>query len=145
MQWAPGRVRRHRKRIHDEDRILPLINIVFLLLIFFMAVGRLSATDPFRIDPPESHSTGAPATGPLLIAVGAEGQLALNGDVLDEATLLARVASGGVSGDGPVPEVRIKSDGGAEAVRVVALIERLRQSGVETVRLMTVPVSGWEG
>ncbi|MEO0993622.1 MAG: biopolymer transporter ExbD [Pseudomonadota bacterium] len=141
MQWAPGRVRRHRKRIHDEDRILPLINIVFLLLIFFMAVGRLSATDPFRIDPPESQSTGAPATGPLLIAVGAEGQLALNGDVLDEATLLARVASG----DGPVPEVRIKSDGGAEAVRVVALIERLRQTGVETVRLMTVPVSGREG
>ncbi|MEM9148673.1 MAG: biopolymer transporter ExbD [Pseudomonadota bacterium] len=133
----PGIARRHRPRIHDEDRILPLINIVFLLLIFFMAVGRLSAADPFRIDPPKSQSAGAPANEPVLIAVGAEGQLALDGEVMDETALLAQLAP--ANGSVP-PEIRIKSDGAAEAARVVALIEKLRQRGVATVRLMTVPV-----
>ena len=30
----------------EDDRILPLINVVFLLLIFFMLAGKLSASDP---------------------------------------------------------------------------------------------------
>ncbi|MEO0622183.1 MAG: biopolymer transporter ExbD [Pseudomonadota bacterium] len=136
--FGMGRGRgRTRARPSDDDRILPLINIVFLLLIFFMAVGRLSAADPFRIEPPRSESTGAAATEPHLIAVGAEGQLALDGTVLDEAALLARLAP---EAGAPIPEIRIKSDGGAEAVRVIALIEALRQRGIATVRLMTVPV-----
>ncbi|MEO0624780.1 MAG: biopolymer transporter ExbD [Pseudomonadota bacterium] len=138
----PGIVRRHRPRPHDEDRILPLINIVFLLLIFFMAVGRLSAADPFQIDPPHSQSAGAPANDPMLIAIGAEGQLALDGEIMDEATLLAELAPSA----GPVPpEIRIKTDGAAEAARVVALIEQLRLRGVAAVRLMTVPVRSSPG
>ncbi|MCG8693196.1 MAG: biopolymer transporter ExbD, partial [Minwuiales bacterium] len=49
-------LRRFTSRRSDDDRILPLINVVFLLLIFFMLAGRLSAGDPFRVDPPASVS-----------------------------------------------------------------------------------------
>lgn len=134
MRQSPHRrFSRRPRRTDDEDRILPLINIVFLLLIFFMAVGRLSATDPFRITPPISASEGAPATEPMLIAVGTEGRLALNGEVLEEADLLARIS------EAEPTEIRIKSDGGVEALRVVGLLTQLKELGVSSVRLMTVP------
>ena len=35
-----------------EDNILPLINVVFLLLIFFMLAGVLTQSPPFSLTPP---------------------------------------------------------------------------------------------
>ena len=37
-----------------DDRIMPLINIVFLLLIFFLVAGIIREADPMDILPPES-------------------------------------------------------------------------------------------
>ncbi|MEM7667827.1 MAG: biopolymer transporter ExbD [Pseudomonadota bacterium] len=117
----------------DDDRILPLINVVFLLLIFFMVVGRLSASDPFEINPPESISQGAPATDDFLIAIGTEGALALNNELMEEDELIARIVAANPA------QLRMKTDNNVEANRVIALMERLRASGISSVRLMTVP------
>ncbi|MEM7508383.1 MAG: biopolymer transporter ExbD [Pseudomonadota bacterium] len=130
------RDRRGSKQAADDDaRVLPLINIVFLLLIFFMVVGRLSASDPFEIIPPKSVSTGAPPNEALLVSIGPEGELALNGELLDEAALLQRLS------EAESDELRIKSDGRADAAQVVAMIEQLRIAGFASVRMMTVPQS----
>ena len=128
------RFSRPRRRMDEEERILPLINIVFLLLIFFMVVGRLSASDPFEIVPPRSVSQGQSPTEDILISIGAEGQIAVNGKVLEKAAALAEVAASETT------ELRIKSDGRVEAQRIVALVEALRQRGVVSIQLMTVPV-----
>lgn len=128
--------KRRREAASDDDRILPLINIVFLLLIFFMVVGRLSAGDPFEIEPMRSASDGAPASEPMLIAIGPEGQLALNGAMMGEDDLMAALQPGD---DGIIPPVRIKSDGRVQAAMVVALLDRLRLAGIGSVKLMTVP------
>ncbi len=77
----------------DEERILPLINIVFLLLIFFMLAGRLAASDPFNVDPAQSSSETPSETPEMLVLVAADGQLALDGEILDEAALGAAVAN----------------------------------------------------
>lgn len=126
---------RPRREVDEDSRILPLINIVFLLLIFFMLTGQLAATDPFPIEPPESASGGAPADGHL-IAFGAGGELALDGEVMEEEALLAALGGGG-SGS-TAPRIRIKAHGGAEAVALVGFLDRLREIGAESVVLMTV-------
>ncbi|MBX2853502.1 MAG: biopolymer transporter ExbD [Rhodobacteraceae bacterium] len=131
------RRRSRERRSDEEERVLPLINIVFLLLIFFMVVGKISASDPFEITPTQSASEGAPPMEPLMVQIGGEGQLALNGAVLDEASLLAAVEAA-IARD-QASDVRVKADGGVEAADVVRLLERLQAVGVNGVRLMTVP------
>ena len=37
-----------------DDRIMPLINIVFLLLIFFLVAGAIREVEPVEVDPPRS-------------------------------------------------------------------------------------------
>ncbi|MEM7176513.1 MAG: biopolymer transporter ExbD [Pseudomonadota bacterium] len=123
---------RRRARL-DDDRILPLINIVFLLLIFFMVVGRLSASDPFEIEPVHSLSAGAPALEAPLVTIGRGGALALDGEVMDETALITGISQAGATG------LRIKVDQSVEAARVVALLNRLKAAGVGEVKLMTVP------
>ncbi|MEX2617236.1 MAG: biopolymer transporter ExbD [Alphaproteobacteria bacterium] len=133
MHFASPRPRK------DEERILPLINIVFLLLIFFMLAGRLAASDPFNVAPAQSASEATAESPEMLVLVGADGQLALDGKILDDAALGADVAARlGGAGDAN-PRIRLKADGGAPAVRVVAVMELLREAGVETLSLLTTP------
>lgn len=119
-----------------DEGVVPLINIVFLLLVFFMVTGRLMASDPFPIEPPESASEGPAAEG-RLVALGPGGELALDGVVMGETQLLSALRDD--LAEAAPPEIRIKADGEAQAMVLVALLGRLREIGAESVMLMTVP------
>jgi biopolymer transport protein ExbD len=120
----------------DEGSILPLINVVFLLLIFFMVVGSLSAADPFAIQPPRSISGNAGDPRDIVLLVAVDGRLALDGAVIDPAAL--RQAIENRLATATVREVHVKADGASEAAAVVGIMETLRGAGTERIRLMTV-------
>jgi len=117
--------------------VLPLINVVFLLLIFFMIAGHLEATDPFVVNPPSSVSEGGAQGRDLEVLVGADGQLALDGVVMDVGALEAAVAERMVGGAPPM--VWLKGDAGVDAVQAIDVMEVLRAAGVERLKLVTVP------
>jgi biopolymer transport protein ExbD len=124
------------RRTNDDDRILPLINVVFLLLIFFMLAGHLAATDPFHIEPPVSVSETEPGESGHVVLVGADGRIAFDGKTVDEDGLKAALA--GPVGDG-ARNFQLKADGGAAAVRMVEVMEILRAAGVRKLHVLTVP------
>lgn len=131
MKFQPRRPR------NDEERILPLINVVFLLLVFFMLAGRIAASDPFEVTPPRSASEGAVQTRDLLVMVSGDGRLALDGKVMSESELASSVSAHLAANE--AAQVRLKADGRAAATRVVAVMESLRRAGVERLDLLTVP------
>ena len=122
-------------RRSEEDRILPLINIVFLLLIFFMLAGQLSASDAFRVEPPRSISDASSHPGEIEILIGEDGRLAIDGVPTPqggwEQALSDRLA------ESPPAHARIKADGAVAAGEVLALVERLSDAGVERLHLQT--------
>lgn len=130
------RLRMPRRTHVGEDGVIPLINVVFLLLVFFMVAGRISASDPFAVTPP--RSAGERPAGPeaLTVLVGAEGRLALDGRVV-EKTAFESLAAEHV-GAAPDLAVRLKADGGAEARDVVAVMEMLRKAGARKLVLFTM-------
>ncbi len=134
MRFDPARAK------NDDERILPLINVVFLLLIFFMLAGRLAATDPFNVEPPKSAAEGPAGGQEAVVLVGADGRLALDGEVL-EAPALRQAVRRRLDAE---PEVlfRLKADNRSESLAVVEVMELLRDAGVERLRLLTVPGTG---
>ncbi len=130
MHFQPPRPKNH------DERILPLVNVVFLLLVFFMLAGRLAVTDPFPVDPPESNSETTPPVGKVVVLVGADGRLAVDGDVVAE-TALADIVADRLDAGGEVP-VELKADANTDANRVIAVMEDLRDAGVSKLRLLTV-------
>lgn len=121
----------------DDERLLPLINVVFLLLIFIMLAGRLATSDPFRIEPPRSRSDTAAQPRELTVLIGAGGRLALDGQVMGRAQIRSAVATR-ASRDGSL-RVLVRADGHAEAIRVIAVMELLREAGIENLNLLTLP------
>lgn len=131
MSLRPGT---SRKR--DDDRVLPLINVVFLLLIFFMLAGRFAEADPFDLEPPESISEASDKPGLTIVQFGREREVAIDGEVMAnddlDQTLQERVATGSIKG------VRVKAHAAASAQDVIRLLARLSDAGIEDLRLMTV-------
>jgi len=126
------RVRRSPRRDGSEP-MLPMINVVFLLLIFFMLLANVSVYVPFPVEPPDAARAASDRTG-FTIAIAADGRVALNGREVEEGALAASLPPMR-SGDTPAP-VWLKADRAAEADRVIAVMERLRAAGVTEVRLI---------
>ncbi len=128
--------RRARKK-DEEERILPLINVVFLLLIFFMLAGRLATSEPFRIALPESAAADETQRRDAVLLLAADGRLALDGQALEPAELKTALAAR--LADVPDLSVNLKADGAAEATAVVAVMETLRDAGLRDLRLLALP------
>lgn len=112
-----------------RESIVPMINVVFLLLIFFLMTAQITPPDPFEITPPDS-SAEAPAEGQRILYVSAEGKLAY-GDVEDEAVFAA------LSDLGEGEPLMIRADKAVDASRIAALLPRLAAVGVRNVKLIS--------
>ncbi|MDX1653716.1 MAG: biopolymer transporter ExbD [Candidatus Competibacteraceae bacterium] len=133
---------RHIQRIRDEEAgIIPLINVVFLLLIFFMIAGQLSSPDALVVDPPSSREAGPARKGPLTLLIDRQGRLALEGSTLEEAQLASALGQR-LSEEGAGTTVRIKADARLEAGRLIEVMDRLREAGAEELLLLTTGGGG---
>jgi biopolymer transport protein ExbD len=129
------RLKRSTPAADSEANLIPLINVVFLLLIFFMLAGRLAPTEPVAVDPPRSDSPQSARAIPLVLLIDRTGQISLDGELLDETSLAERVAER-LAND--PPHLQIKADATLEALRLVDLLERLRAAGAEEIDLLTL-------
>ncbi|GAB3678209.1 ExbD/TolR family protein [Salinisphaera aquimarina] len=128
--------RRHRARNNGDESILPLTNVVFLLLIFFMLAGRITGPQPFEVDPPRSASEAAADASAIEVQLSSTGALALDGKPV-ELDALTDVVRGELDAHPDWP-LRLKADGGGDATRVVAVMHALRDAGATKLRLITL-------
>ena len=116
--------------------LTPMIDVVFIMLIFFMVTGRPTVPDPFQIEPPASASEGPMNAQELLVLIGADGRLALDGIVMSEQVLKSNVSN--LLTDNQSMKVRLKADAQVQATRVIGVMEVLQQAGVDQFKLLTV-------
>ena len=127
--------RYRKKSSNDEDQILPLINIVFLLLIFFMIAGRLSTADPFPLELASSQSDRRIEAKVAHIHLGPQGTIYFE-HVETTRTELAPLIQTHLQNfkDG---QFRLKVDHQQKAQDVIRFLNELRTMGVEKVLLAT--------
>ena len=116
------------KRRPRGESIIPMINVVFLLLVFFLLTAQLSPPEPFDLTPPDSASD-LPSQDRGVLFVSAEGDLAYDEARGDAVWPLI------VARDSDEP-LEIRADGTTEASRIAALLKHLRdisQTGAQLV------------
>ena len=113
----------------NEDGVIPLINVVFLLLIFFMLAGRIADAEKVAVDPPTSTAAPEDHAGPTTIAIAADGQVFLDGVPVPAAE--AARAAAGADGD-----VLIRADRNAPATRTLDVAALVREARPEGARLV---------
>jgi biopolymer transport protein ExbD len=121
-----------------REPIAPLIDVVFLLLIFFMLVGVIAPLDPFPVEPPTAERAAGEGGGQLTILLAADGRLAFEGMELDLPTLQARLGERLAEAEGRKAGVELKADATVDSGQVIAVLNALRAAGVERLALLTV-------
>lgn len=116
------------------EPVVPMINIVFLLLIFVLLSARLDPPAAIEIDLPGADGTvsAPPPSGTLLAA--ADGRLAF-AEARDDA-VWAAIATWQAGSDAPLV---LRADAGLDGAGLAGLLGRLAAAGVRQVHLVTLP------
>ena len=133
---------RQPRRSSDDEGLIPLINVIFLIMIFFMITGHMEAAAPFRVDPPISRADTRQLPEEFTLLLAADGRIAIGGEVLSLHTLepwLQRrwQSAAGASPGAPLPIVSVKADGGVKSRELRSLLNTLRRTGFSKVMLLT--------
>ncbi len=125
------------RRVQRENTV-PLINIVFLLLIFFLLTSVLAPGDPFAITPPEAE-TGAAADDPVpTLYLAADGRLSAgSGSTAGATGGAAGTAIAAAVAGAAEPTVRIKADAAARAGDLRRAIAIARGAGAAHIEVVT--------
>jgi biopolymer transport protein ExbD len=114
------------------ESIVPMINVVFLLLIFFLMTSRLAQPDPFEVTPPEAD-LDAPLEAEATLYVDKTGTLSFDGQTGDAA--MARLAE--VSAKDAI--LQLRADAELEATVAAGLLGDLSAAGFARVELVVSP------
>ncbi|WP_044826660.1 biopolymer transporter ExbD [Thalassospira sp. HJ] len=122
-----------------QEPMLPLINIVFLLLIFFMIAGSLQKLGPFEVDPPASQTAEGQPEDTIVLWFGSNGEIGID-DLTGGLDRLSSMLPADYIGR----PVEIRADREVEGAKVVTLLARLQELGIDKVQLMTAMQPGQE-
>ena len=126
MNFAP-----HRKTRMPQDRaIVPMINVVFLLLVFFLMTASLTPPPPLPIAAPTADMPRA-YREPRTLYIDADGMRAYGGAMGDAA--MADLAATPPKGSLP-----ILADAAYPAADLARLLPELAALGITDIRLITV-------
>lgn len=122
-----------------QDSLLPMINVVFLLLVFFLISARMTPPEPFPVTPPEAEAQEE-AQGLFTLHIAADG-LAGYRDGLGEGALVALAAARGarcaaVDCAADPPRLLLRADAALPGQALARLLPRLAGMGFARVDLL---------
>lgn len=116
-----------------EIDLTPMLDVVFILLIFFIVTSVFVTEAGIDVVRPEA-STADPQKGDLiLIAVGSEGDIWIDGEMIDPRAIRSRFELR--LADAPNSSVIIQADAGADNEQVMLVLAAARESNIQAVSI----------
>ncbi len=126
----------------DDDNLIPLINIVFLMLIFFIVAGHIEMSDGVKVESPNSISDTELTPERLKIVIAEDGQLFIDGAQIAQADFANRLLGYVNSLTAKQKEnaaAVIKADGNLTVDLMQDYVKTIKTSGITHISLMTQP------
>jgi biopolymer transport protein ExbD len=132
-----------RRRLQQRATIelVPMIDVVFQLVVFFMLTSTFVMTPGIALELPRSSSTEQVAMDRLVVSIAGPEEIYLNQDkyTLDELkTALGEVAEARSTSGGGARSVVLEGDRSISYDLMVEVLDVLRSNGFRAVNLKTV-------
>ena len=134
------------RRMPLRFNITPMIDVVFLLIIFFLVASYFIRSDQSReVDLPfasKGQSDEISSPHRLTITIEPDGHLSIGGIQMAEKQIFKRIEelNETPTDDGKPPEVRIRSDRNAKFAAIRKLIEHCAAHNIRSIRFaVTLP------
>jgi len=133
---------RHRSIIAESNgsgrvNVTPMIDVVMVLIVFYLLVGQLALDRRASIDLPTSM-TGIEESAeidPILIGIHADGSVTINGQSIGSERFVGEIE--GMHARSPNIPMRVRGDRDAPFGVIRPIMHQLRDAGISRVELMT--------
>ncbi|MEW5790875.1 MAG: ExbD/TolR family protein [Pseudomonadota bacterium] len=130
--------RRH-SREEPEINIISMVDVVLVILLFFMVTTTFTKQSILRLDLPAASQTAAVPKAPITVDIDAAGRLALNGQALSAGELRQRLAALARQDSNQV--LLLRADRNTIQQHVVTVLDAARQAGLLRVSIATQQAS----
>lgn len=125
--------RRHARMEDAEINITPMLDIVFIMLIFFIVTTSFTKETGAAIDKPEAEQAIALRNGTILIGIKANDDIWMSKRSIELREVRQMVER--ARGENPEGSVVIVADRGSRIGTVTQVMDQVRLAGVEGVAI----------
>jgi len=130
---------RERKRADFLVEMTPLVDVVFLMLIFFMVSTRFTVSNSLKLELPSSKASSQDKQmKEVLVSVDAKGQLYVQEEAVEDGDLRRRILN--ISKGDPNMRVVLRADANSLHKRTVFVMDTIRELGMGKLAIATMPV-----
>lgn len=126
-----------RQRRRSEINLVPLINVIFLLLIFFMIGGQVGGDTVTQVTLPVAESSDAVQAEPMDVMLTKEDIIVLNGAPVPDDMLAKELKRLFAQYNNGLQPVIVKADARQSAKKMLLLVRMLGEAGFTNISLVT--------
>ena len=127
------RRRRDRRKSESEVNLTPMLDVVFIMLIFFIVTASFVKESGIEISRPGASTAVRKEKGNILIAISANDQIWMNRRQVDPRALRANIER--AHAENPQGAVIIQADKEAKTGLLVQVMDAARSAGVKDISL----------
>ena len=133
---------RYREKTNDQQdiNISPLIDMVFILLIFFMVSTTFVKDMKLDLERPAASSSTTASTKAIRLYIDNSGEIYLDGEPVRVWVIQSRIRD--LLGASTTKSVLVVTDDGVPAGRLVEVVDQARLAGATDVGVATVEEAG---
>lgn len=128
------RLRATRERKDPAENMIPLINIVFLILIFFLVASTVRPFSDRKVRLAETSETKGSGAGTRMAVLRRDGTKYLGGELVSDDELRQQFKTWAVASERGVTLV---ADRNMSASQLVAVVTLANAAGIKNVKLLT--------
>ena len=121
----------------EESNITPMLDVVFILLIFFIVTANFIKDPGLEINRPDSETAEITENAAILIAIGPAGEIYMDGRRIDVRQVKANVIR--LMAENPQGAVVMQADKKATAEKIIAVMDEVREAGVIDISIASEP------
>lgn len=134
------RIRDHRRDDEPEINMIPLIDVILVMIIFFVVTATFDARSVIRLELPRASGEQAVADQALLVLVNAQGRYFVGDrEVLRDDVESLKATIREVAGDDRDRPVMLRADARTPWQSVITAYDALGQLGFRTIMNATAP------
>ena len=121
----------YKRSAEDSDiDITPMLDVVFIMLIFFVVTASFVKEEAIELYVPPETSAKPPVTSPIVLNIDANDNLSIDGRALDIRAVEAMIVR--LKAERPDAMVSVLVDGQASTKTLISAIDGIRSADVMT-------------
>jgi biopolymer transport protein ExbD len=132
------RNRRSRQEEEAEINVTPMLDVVFIMLIFFIVTASFVKETGIEVERPEAMTAEPKQQGNILVAISGNNDIWIQKKRLDIRQVRPTIE--GILAENPQASVIIQADSGSKNGLFIEVMDQAKQAGVKDVAIAALPI-----